>query len=706
MPGISALETVSTGADVATPSDGITDAQHQKQHSTVTSEAAANVTAKLEENTIEEKSAATATSPSDDTKTSNVETVATPGDDATTTTEETGKTSSSSSSKTSVTSVASVAGGPPSASGETASHHQAPPPMALQGSGFYHQGRGLSTSYGPPPPHEYGGRPNYPPPSYSDNGFGHYPPHIRGGFPSSYNHPLHNANHHYPPTGNHHHSFHHQQQRHGGHASSYGAPPHGQQPSLSKHAPRNQHVGEEYARRHSPVARHQQQTKQDEEEEKKIDMEDNQVVTSSKGATASLSEAKAQDETENSGATNAVPPNATTGILRAARGPIVADLAADDSHPEADDVEPLPPKTLFHSSAEGKPERSPNGIMKDSSVIPGSTGSTKRERHVGFEADSKLPATSGVSSHPHHSHHSYYDHVNHHGHGRAGFSLPPPPPSYPPGPYHYHHHHHPSHSYGGGHPAGMGHGIVVDPHHPSPPPPVHSPYYAEYRPHSTGEYRPAASLRRADDETPTSMVNDQKKDQEELVSAASVVVANKGEKEETSSASSVEESTKGSDDRKERVGDANDTPMQHQQQAANPNNFDAGTSPYAPYDAYAPFGRYQPPPSGMRIGGGPGNRHYDHSPLDANPDRLKPRAESYEIDPRDPRAVAGVPAPHNPSLEPGYGHSHGHHGQNPPVTPHGYFSHYQDGPFDVRGGMDRLVATPASGGFVSSIRGR
>ena len=681
------LETVSTGADVATPSpsDAATD----------------DVTAKLKENTAEEKS-----SPSDDTKTSNVETVATPGDDATATTEETGKTSSSSSSKTSATSVASVVGGPPPASGETASHHQALP-LALQGSAeAYHYGRGLSSSYGPPPPpHEYGGRPSYPPPSYSDNGVGQYPPHIRGGFPSSsYPHPLHNANHHYPSTGNHHHNYHQQQQRYGGHAlpphpSSYGAPP--------PHAPRNQHVGEEYARRHSPAARHQQQTKQDEEEEKKIDVEDNKEDnTSSKGASASLNEAKAQDETENSGLTNAAPVNETTGILRAARGSVVADLAADNSHPEADDVEPLPPKTLFHSSAEGKPERSPSGIMKDpSSVIAGSTGSTKKERHVGFEVDSKLPATSGAPSHSHHPHHSYYEHVSHHGHGRTGFSLPPSLPSYPPGPYH--HHHHPQHPYGGGYPTGMGHVMVADPHHPSPPPPVHSPYYAEYRPHSTGEYRPAASLRRADaDETP--VVNDQKNDQEESVAASSAAVANKDEKEkeETSSASSVEESTKGSDDRKERVGDANETPMQHQQRAVNPNSSDAGTSPYAPYDAYAPFGRYQPPPSGMRIGGGPGHRHYDHSPLDANPDRQKPRAESYEIDPRDPRAVAGVPAPHNSSLEPGYGHSHGYHGHNPPVTPHGYFSHNQEGPFDVRGGMDRLVATPASGGFVSSIRGR
>ena len=700
---MSPLETVSTGADVAAPSDAETD----------------NVTAKLEDNTAKDKSAAAATSPADDTKTLNVETDATPDDDATATTEETSKTtttttttSSSSSSKTSATSVAPTVGGPPSASDETASHHQAPPPLALQGSGAYHYGRGLSSSYGPPPPHEYGGRPNYPPPSYSDNGVGHYPPHIRGGFPSSsYPHPLHNANHHYPSTGSHHHHYHQQQQRYGGHSlpphpSSYGAPPQGQQPLLSKHAPRNQHVGEEYARRHSPAASHQQQTKQDEEEEKKIDMEDNEEDnTSSKGVSASLSEAKAQDETENSGVISAAPVNATTGILRATRGSIVADLAADDSHPEADDVEPLPPKTLFHSSAEGKPERSPSGIMKDSSAIPGSTGSTKRERHVGFEADSKLPATSGGSLHPHHPHHSYYEHVSHHGHGRSGLSLHPPPSSYPPGPYH--HHHYPPHSYGGGYPAGTGHGMVSDPHHPSPPPPVHSPYYAEYRPHSTGEYRPAASLRRADaDETP--MVNDKKKDQEEPLAAASSAVANKDEKEkdEPSSASSVEESTKGSGDRKERVSDAEETPMQHQQQAVNPNSFDAGTSPYVPYDAYAPFGRYQPPPSGMRIGGGPGHRHYDHSPLDANPDRQKPRAESYEIDPRDPRAVAGVPAPHNSSLEPGYGHSHGHHGHNPPVTPHGYFSHHQEGPFDVRGGMDRLVATPASGGFVSSIRGR
>ena len=70
-------------------------------------------------------------------------------------------------------------------------------------------------------------------------------------------------------------------------------------------------------------------------------MEDNKEDnTSSKGASASLSEAKAQDETENSGVISAAPVNATTGILRATRGSIVADLAADDSHPEADDVEP------------------------------------------------------------------------------------------------------------------------------------------------------------------------------------------------------------------------------------------------------------------------------------------------------------------------------------------------------------------------------
>ena len=732
---MSPLETVSTGADVATPSDAATDAQQKRQQSSlpyeersrlpkecVAYDEASTVTNKLGENTDEEKSAAeaaaaaAAASPSNDTKTLNVQSVAAPRDDADTTAEGTCKTSSNS--RTSVTSVASVEGGPSSASGETAIHHQAPPPMGLQGSGAYHFGRGLSSSYGPPPPHEYGGRSNYPPPSYSDNGLGHYPPHVRGGFASSsYPHPIHNANHHYPPTGNHH--YHHHQQRYGGHApppnsSSYGVPPQGLQPSLSKHAPRNQHVGEEYARRHSPAARYHQQTSQSQEEKKTDEDEhhgDTRSSTLSKGATAGLSEEKAKGETENSDVADVVPPNATTGILRTTRGSIVADLAVDDSHPDADDVEPLPPKTLFHSSAEGsenKPERSPSGIMKDSSsVVSGSTNPTKKERHVGFEADSKLPATSGASSHPPHLH-SYYEHGNYHGHGKANYSLSHPLPSYPPGPYHHHHHHHqPPHSYGG-YPAGIGgHGMVVDPHHPSPPPPVHSPYYAEYRPRSTGEYRPAASLRRADDEKP--MVNGQKREQEDPVAADSVAVANKDEKnlEETSPSSSVTESTKGDEDRKEKSGDANETPMQqHQQAQANPNNHDASVSPYAPYDAYAPFGRYQPPPSGMRIGGGPGNRHYDHSPMDANPDRQKPRAESYEIDPRDPRAVAGFQAPNNSAVELGHGHGHGHYAHNPPVTPHGYFSHHHEGPFDVRCGMDRLVATPASGGFVSSVRGR
>jgi len=430
----------------------------------------------------------------------------------------------------------------------------------------------------------------------------------------------------------------------------------------------------------------------DEEEEKKSETEDHQQDTSTKGATGSeVEEGKAQDGAEKSG-------NATTGILRTARGSVVADLAADDSHPEADDVEPLPPKTLFHSSVEGrnnKTEKSPSGIMKDSSVGP-----TKRERHVGFEADSKLPATSGTSSHP--PPHSYYEQAHHHGIGRptSSYSLPPPLPSYPP-----YHHHQPPHSYGG-HPAGLGHGMGVDLHHPSPPPPVHSPYYAEYRPHSTGEYRPAASLRRAEDEKPAGNSQQEQKGCLEAASAQAAADEGEKEKEETSSASfgADSASAKNADDRKERGGEANQTPMQHHQQVqANPNSLDASASPYAPFDAYAPFGRYQPPPSGMRIGGGPGNRHYDHSPLDANPDRQKPRAESYEIDPRDPRAAAGVRTPHNPSLEAGYGPGHGH---NPPVTPHGFLPHHQEGPFDVRGGMDRLVATPASGGFVSSIRGR
>ena len=606
-------------------------------------------------------------------------------------------------------------GGLPPASDETAIHQHQPPPLLPQGPGGYHFGRGPSSSYGPPPPYEYGGRPHYPPPSYNESGGGHYASLNRGAHLPPPTH--HNVHQNYQPTGNNHnhHSYHqHQYGRHAPppHPSSFGVPPHGQQPpSNPAPAPRNQHVGEEYAKRHSPTTRQQQKLEQnEEEEEKKVEMEDHQGP-SFKGATTGLgtrpslgvktddegmNEGKCKDDTEKSGsatspsgdvgAANVEPTNTTTGILRTSRGSIVADLAADDSHPEADDVEPLPPKALFHSSADGrnnKLEKSPSGIIKDSFVVPGSTGPVKRERHVGFEADSKLPASSAASSHPypHHSY-SYYEQFHHYGHGRPGLSLPPPLSSHPPGSYH---HHQPPHSYGG-RPAGMGHGMGVDPHYPSPPPPVHSPYYAEYRPHTTGEYRPAASLRRADEEKPHGQQVLQDRD---------------GEKEEAPPAPSGVDRVKDGNGLTENSGDANETPTQQYQQLARSNLNGHGASPYAAYDAYAPYGRYQPPPSGMRIGGGPGNRHYDHSPLDANPDRQKPRAESYEIDPRDPRAGAGnAPSLHS-SLDSTYGHSH-----NASVPPHGYFSHHQEGPFDVRGGMDRLVATPASRSFAPSIRGR